>query len=295
MKEQIMEKALQSFAIDGYYSTSMQQIAESCGISKASLYKYFSSKETLLLKSLEYNLDQWLTKTTNINLTQTLAPKDELQEKIVLELEAMKNNRSLVHSLMRAVPITKNAEMMRMLKRTRVALMNWHRDSLINAYGEEKLRPFLWDWVALFQGTMREYVVLMGDEHKALPIRDVAALIISHLDALIESKPTVNPVLTSDVMHDYEMYQEDMKPASVQGEIDEVRYILREKVKNQADTDQQPDVDRALEALYQETETEYPRTYLLDALTLYLQQWAPIENERKKLYDLLELRNRETK
>ncbi|QDI92694.1 TetR/AcrR family transcriptional regulator [Salicibibacter halophilus] len=293
MKEQIMENALQSFAIDGYYATSMQQIAENCGISKASLYKYFTSKEALLLETLEYNLDEWLKRTTNINLDQSLSPKEELRQKIVIELEAMKNNRSLVHSLMRAVPLTKNAEMMRMLKRTRVALMNWHRDSLLHAYGET-LRPFLWDRVALFQGTLREYVVLMGDDHKALPAHDVADLIISHLDTLMTSSPGISPVLTSDVMHDYEMYQQDMKPAGVQEEIDEVCYLLREKVKNHANIEQQPEVDRALETLYRETEADAPRTFLLDALCLYLEQWAPIENERKKLYELLESRDRET-
>ncbi|WP_160112636.1 TetR/AcrR family transcriptional regulator [Salicibibacter kimchii] len=290
VKEQIMENALLRFAVDGYYATSMQQIAEHCGISKASLYKHFSSKEELLLEALEYNLDQWLMKTTDINLDQSLSPKEELRQKIVIELEAMKNNRSLLHSLMRAVPLTKNAEMMRMLKRTRVALMNWHRDSLLNAYGES-LHPYLWDRVALFQGTMREYVVLMGDDHKALSIHDVADLIISHLDTIMASYPTASPVLTSEVMHDYEVYQKDMKPAGVQGEIDEVCYLLREKVKNHADTGQQPDIDRTLETLYRETEADAPRTYLLDALCLYLGQWVSIEKERKKLYDLLELRN----
>ncbi|WP_218126226.1 TetR/AcrR family transcriptional regulator [Natribacillus halophilus] len=290
MKENIMKNALKNFAGDGYYSTSMQQIAENCGISKASLYKYFSSKEELLLEALEHNLEQWLAKMTSINLDQTLSPKEQLRKKIILELEARKDNRSFMNLLLRAVPPTKNAEMMRMLKRTKVALMNWHRESLVHAYGE-KVTPFLWDMVVLFQGTLREYVILMGDDHKALPAEDVATLMISHLDTLMLSTPEASPVLTSDVMHDYEAYHQEITPGGVQEEIENVRYRIREKVQKHVRLDQQPESERALEAFNQEIDTVSPRRYMVDSLGLYLRQRAPIEHELKMLNDLLAARN----
>lgn len=44
----IIENALELFAEQGYYSTSIQQITKKAGISKGLLYNYFESKEALL-------------------------------------------------------------------------------------------------------------------------------------------------------------------------------------------------------------------------------------------------------
>lgn len=46
-QEQIIKIAMQLFAVKGSSSTSMQEIAELCGISKGSLYLVFKSKEEL--------------------------------------------------------------------------------------------------------------------------------------------------------------------------------------------------------------------------------------------------------
>ena len=46
-QELIIKTAMQLFAVKGSSSTSMQEIAELCGISKGSLYLVFKSKEEL--------------------------------------------------------------------------------------------------------------------------------------------------------------------------------------------------------------------------------------------------------
>jgi AcrR family transcriptional regulator len=68
----IMQTALELFANEGYYPTSISRIAQKAGISKGLMYNYFSSKEDLimaiisngieiLLKSLDANHDGFLT------------------------------------------------------------------------------------------------------------------------------------------------------------------------------------------------------------------------------------------
>ena len=49
----LMEKAEELFLELGYRSVSMDQIAEAAGISKMTIYKYFSSKEELFLNILQ--------------------------------------------------------------------------------------------------------------------------------------------------------------------------------------------------------------------------------------------------
>ena len=47
-KEKILEEALKLFAQSGYMGTSMNEIASKLGVTKAALYKHYSSKQELL-------------------------------------------------------------------------------------------------------------------------------------------------------------------------------------------------------------------------------------------------------
>lgn len=53
-KERIYETAFRQFTQVGFSGVTMDRIARSCGIGKATLYKYFPSKEKLLLDSIDY-------------------------------------------------------------------------------------------------------------------------------------------------------------------------------------------------------------------------------------------------
>ncbi|MCF8303560.1 MAG: TetR/AcrR family transcriptional regulator [Bacteroidales bacterium] len=57
-KKLIMDTALELFANDGFYSTSISKIASKAGISKGLLYNYFDSKEELIKEIAYKGFDQ---------------------------------------------------------------------------------------------------------------------------------------------------------------------------------------------------------------------------------------------
>ena len=57
-KFQIMETALELFANQGYYATSISMIAKKAGISKGLMYNYFSSKEELVKTIIYIGFEQ---------------------------------------------------------------------------------------------------------------------------------------------------------------------------------------------------------------------------------------------
>ena len=61
-KEHIIEIGKELFIEKGYRNTSMQDIAEACNISKATLYKIFQSKEDFSLMVICYMVEQMLCK-----------------------------------------------------------------------------------------------------------------------------------------------------------------------------------------------------------------------------------------
>ena len=52
-KERILETALELFAQSGYLGTSMNDIAKKLGITKAALYKHYTSKQEILYRIVE--------------------------------------------------------------------------------------------------------------------------------------------------------------------------------------------------------------------------------------------------
>lgn len=53
-KQAILEVAVNLFASKGFTETSISEVAQSAGIAEGTIFYYFSNKEGLLIKSLEY-------------------------------------------------------------------------------------------------------------------------------------------------------------------------------------------------------------------------------------------------
>lgn len=53
-REDILKNAIRLFKINGYYNTTMSNIADECGLIKGSIYHHFKSKEEIGLEALKY-------------------------------------------------------------------------------------------------------------------------------------------------------------------------------------------------------------------------------------------------
>lgn len=89
-RAQILEKAAQLFRVKGYDSTSMSDIADEVGITKAGLYYFVESKEHLLYLITDYGLDL-LDETVIHPLEGVTDPREHLQELIRLHVHMILN------------------------------------------------------------------------------------------------------------------------------------------------------------------------------------------------------------
>ncbi len=76
-RDRILALATAAFAETGYPSASMSQLAQACGTSKARLYHYFPSKESLLAESLDRYVRRLHEVVEGVRALG-LAPRDEL-------------------------------------------------------------------------------------------------------------------------------------------------------------------------------------------------------------------------
>ncbi|HWJ78760.1 MAG TPA: TetR/AcrR family transcriptional regulator, partial [Niallia sp.] len=84
MKEKeklIIDSALKFFAQKGYSSTSVQEIANDCGISKGAFYLYFKSKDSLLYTILRYYYEELIIAFEEID-KKIIPPREKLTEQM---------------------------------------------------------------------------------------------------------------------------------------------------------------------------------------------------------------------
>ena len=79
-RKQILVTAMQLFSTKGSAATSMQEIAEVCGMSKGSLYLHFKSKEELEKSIYEYIALRIRDEVVKVDQESHLAPKEQLRK-----------------------------------------------------------------------------------------------------------------------------------------------------------------------------------------------------------------------
>ena len=98
-RREILEAATQIFSQKGFHATSMQDIAQSVNLQKASLYYHVSSKQEILLAVLDQALDLLIENMQHV-LEQPSMPDEKLRQAVQVYLTTMLENLDLARVLL---------------------------------------------------------------------------------------------------------------------------------------------------------------------------------------------------
>ncbi|WP_407271719.1 TetR/AcrR family transcriptional regulator [Radiobacillus sp. PE A8.2] len=290
-RTEIMKSAIKQFSIHGYFSTSVQQIAEDCGISKGSLYKYFTSKEDLLIQVFKFNHDQMIQNMQFIHLDQSLSPENKLRKTVVIELEGMIENKEFFHLLSTSLPLEKNMDFFHLMKQIRVEMINWHKEALMQAYGN-KVIPIVWDLAIQFQAMLKGYLQLITQEGLYLKSELIADFVVFSLESVVASMENnqVNPVLTTEVMQEFEAAETIVEKKSIQEQCTDIAEQIRREVKSsQLPKQEKQAVVESIDLLHEELESNKPRAFLIQALLSFIGSKINVEKHISHLALLRDL------
>ena len=93
-KERILEAAAQIFSEKGFHAASMQDIARSVNLQKASLYHHVSSKQEILLELLDRALDILIEQIGSV-VAQPGLPEEKLHQAMQVYLLTLTGQRGL--------------------------------------------------------------------------------------------------------------------------------------------------------------------------------------------------------
>jgi len=98
----IIEAAIEKFSEKGFTKTTMQEIAESAGVGKGTIYRFFESKEEMVSALVEDAIAE-VTSRIKSAIAEITEPVEQLKTVIDVELEYYAENRNLSKFLAREV------------------------------------------------------------------------------------------------------------------------------------------------------------------------------------------------
>lgn len=113
-----------------------------CKISKSILYKYFPTKENLVLEILDYLNKNFSNSSVLIDTDDTKTPIEKLKEKIKLVLNCLKCNQSFNSHILGEFSEIKAIPILKIKSQIKSNIINSYKTPLILVYGED-IKPFL--------------------------------------------------------------------------------------------------------------------------------------------------------
>ncbi|MCT2536183.1 TetR/AcrR family transcriptional regulator [Aquibacillus koreensis] len=288
-RKNIIEAAMKLFAAHGYFSTSMQEIASECGMSKGSLYNSFESKEDLLLQVFQYNHENMMKRAQYITIDTTILPKEKLRRLLVVEFEGILQNKEYFNLLSTSLPNDKRNQFRPLIRRMRAEMMNWHKDMIQQAY-TEKVNDHVWDIVITIHGVLKEFIQFKIQEKIEIEPERVAAFLLFNIDAMINHEEKPSPVIPRQMMKSYETFAIDKNVISSKEQMAEVLERVKQKSKTIKDSEKSTsDLIATASLLEEELDSKEPRKFLIDALLTYVEEIPVLEQEIKEIRILLDV------
>jgi AcrR family transcriptional regulator len=120
-REQILARAAELFARQGYSATSMNQVAEACGVSKPSLYHYVLDKDRLLVEIAEGHVAKLNALVDEVQ-QQPLEPEARVRRLIEAFLEVYADSQAAHRVLTEDVKFLQDADRARVLAAQRAVV-----------------------------------------------------------------------------------------------------------------------------------------------------------------------------
>ncbi|WVP29591.1 TetR/AcrR family transcriptional regulator [Bacillus licheniformis] len=183
-EEKIIKAGLHLFAKNGFASTTIQDIANECNISKGAFYLHFKSKEALLLAIIKYYIDRMM---ENMKIIQqkNFPPKETFKEQIAYQFSESKEHRDFILVMISEHSIPENSKIEEYFKNVSQKFHETYQNALSAAYGDI-VKPYLSDLSVIVQGIVQSYQNLFIFNELDIDFYELADFIMRRIDDMID-------------------------------------------------------------------------------------------------------------
>lgn len=272
-EEKIIKAGLHLFAKNGFASTTIQDIANECNISKGAFYLHFKSKEALLLAIIKYYIDRTM---ENMKIIQqkNFPPKETFKEQIAYQFSESKEHRDFILVMISEHSIPENSKIEEYFKNVSQKFHETYQNALSAAYGDI-VKPYLSDLSVIVQGIVQSYQNLFIFNELDIDFYELADFIMRRIDDMIDGmvQNGEQPILAGRT---YSYYRNAGNTAD--------KYAILRELE---DAKRQPalpeDILITLDVIEEELRKDSPRTPVLQGMLTNLEH----QNNLQHLYEMI--------
>lgn len=205
-KNLILRTAMQLFSSKGVSSTSMQEIAQACGVSKGSLYLHFKSKEELENSIHSYCFDLLKSQLGLVEQEHGLDPKQKFCRYLEVIMELVLELKDLIMTQSRDLMANGRSPSGEMLMHHAQLkqLVLYFRDHFTKMYGKEVI-PHALDLLVIVYGLLVTYINLFLNAEFKIGTRQMAEFITTVIDisAMGAIQKQTDPLIKNEMVEDW--------------------------------------------------------------------------------------------
>lgn len=285
-KEQIIKTAMQLFAVKGSSSTSMQEIAELCGISKGSLYLVFKSKEELERSIYIYCFRMIRDPLQREEQQSRSNPKEKLRNQVEILLTHVYELREFLQRQFQEIAGKGGTEVPEWIRKSNAPLLLWFQNKLEILYGREIL-PYTGDLFLFADGMIHAFIRLIFNQESPVAIARLADNLVDLLDIVAAGLLTgrKEPLIPPAILEKWMNVQEDSQRRNPLQLIKEMKALLTSVPE--AEQQSAEDGLESLAVLESEFLMANPRKVIIRGMLTNLQDYPVLSGELAALQKLI--------
>lgn len=288
-KIHIIDKAIGLFAKKGFYSTSIQEIADESGVSKGAVYLHFRSKDELLLEIFRYYFGKMREKITRVE-EESLPPKKSFIRQLQIQFEEINKHKEFIIMQFREQALSTNKEVGQFLRIIRYETHKWYETSLINIYGD-KVKPYVIDGELLLEGIKNSYFQMLILNDFDIDLAELASFMIKRLDDLMQGminkneKPMVTKEMFDPIFKNVQSPKENLQE-EVEKYLSEMRQILSGLSMTEEKADE---LQGSLDFLEAEIQKQEPKKFIFQGMLTNFKGIEEFNKHRRLIADRLDI------
>ncbi len=286
-QEQIIKIAMQLFAVKGSSATSMQEIAELCGISKGSLYLVFKSKEELERSIFLYCYRMIRDPLLREERESQRTPREKLRNQIEILLNHVYELREFLQRQIQEIA-GKGFEndVPEWLRKNNSYFLKWFQMKLEMLYGKDII-PYTGDLCIVGHGLIKSYIAVIFHQGTEVSIARMADHLMNLMDiivsGLLDSKPV--PLILPAVLSGWMEEHDENKRKNPLQIIKEMKVLINKSTS--LASEEKSDLMESLNILEGEVLLTHPRKAIIQGMLSNLQTCSELTTELEELRKLV--------
>jgi len=282
----ILATAKQLFIEFGIRGTSIQRIADTCGIAKGSIYSYFESKIDIVKAIFVATEEDYHANMRELMANPELTGESLLRTHILLQLELVESDKAFQQMWMSDDSLVMDQDFMEMIQTSRLRQQQAQGEIITQVFGDS-VRPWLLDIVITLNGILQEYSVYITLDDIAIDYPSCADYISFVLEKTVSSLPNSNLKAVVS-LENLDALETTGSPLWQKAKAKEVLAALHLSIQDLAPKSQEMAAE-TLKLIETELEQEDWNPTLIRALLANLRDIQEIQSQRAKLANVLDV------